>query len=408
MPWRFFTAGESHGPQLTAIIDGVPAGLPLEAGYIDAQLARRQAGYGRGGRMTIEKDTVQITAGVRGGRTLGNPIALVIANRDWPNWEKIMAPGPEADLEPRVVTRPRPGHADLAGSIKYRHWDLRNVLERSSARETATRVAVGAVARRLLEEAGVEIVGHVVQIGPVKVEGEVPLEDIRRLASPSPLFCADPATATQMLAAIDKAREAGDTLGGIFEVIAVGLPPGLGSYAEWDRRLDGLLAQALMSIPAIKAVEIGAGVRVAELPGFQVHDAIFYDPPAEAGGAKGVGGTRLQPPAPNRRAGFYRRTNRAGGLEGGVTNGEPLVVRAAMKPIPTLRQPLASVDIVTKEPVEAAFERSDVCAVPAASVVGEAMVAIVLAAALLEKCGGDSLAELRTNLAAWRQWVNEY
>lgn len=400
MSFRFLTAGESHGRELTAIVDGMPAGLSLQTRYINEHLARRQAGYGRGGRMAIERDEVRITAGVRGGLTLGNPISLVIANRDWPNWEAVMAPGLEAALDQRVVTRPRPGHADLPGGMKYRHRDLRNVLERSSARETAARVAVGAVARRLLEELGIEIFGHVLQIGPVRVQGELSLEQVREQAPTSPVFCADPTAGTGMMQAIDAAREEGDSLGGIFEIIVVGLPPGLGSYAQWDRRLDGLLAQAVMSIPAIKGVEIGLGMGVAAEPGSRVHDEIFYRPaPGGQRNVRGSGPCGNACPVES----FHRHTNRAGGLEGGVTNGEPLVVRAAMKPIPTLRRPLCSVDIDTKEPVEAAFERSDVCAVPAASVVGEAMVGIVLAQAVLEKFGGDSLPELRQNLAAYRE-----
>lgn len=400
MSFRFLTAGESHGRELTAIVEGVPAGLPLAAEYINKQLARRQAGYGRGGRMAIERDEVRITAGVRGGLTLGSPLSLVVANRDWPSWETVMAPGPEAALDQRVVTRPRPGHADLPGGMKYRHRDLRNVLERSSARETAARVAVGAVARRLLEELGIEILGHVLQIGPVRVRRELSLEQVREQAPASPVFCADPAAGNEMMQAIDAAREEGDTLGGIFEVIAVGLPPGLGSYAQWDRRLDGLLAQAVMSIPAIKGVEIGLGMGVAAEPGSRVHDEIFY----RHGTGPDTGNCSAA--CPVRR--FHRHTNRAGGLEGGVTNGEPLVVRAAMKPIPTLRRPLRSVDIDSKEPVEAAFERSDVCAVPAASVVGEAVVAIILAGAVLEKFGGDSLQELQQSLAAYREWLATY
>ncbi|TDA67725.1 MAG: chorismate synthase [Clostridia bacterium] len=405
MSFRFLTAGESHGRELTVIVDGVPAGLPLEAGYINEQLARRQAGYGRGGRMAIERDEVRITAGVRGGLTLGSPVSLVIANRDWANWEAVMAPGPEAALDQRVVTRPRPGHADLSGGMKYGHRDLRNVLERSSARETAARVAAGAVARRLLEELGMEILGHVLQIGPVRVERDLTLDQVRQEAPASPVFCADPTAAAGMMRAIDAAREDGDTLGGIFAVLALGLPPGLGSYSQWDRRLDGLLAQAVMSIPAIKGVEIGLGMGVAAVPGSRVHDEIFYSHGGE-GAPTGVGPGRCAGTCPARN--FHRHTNRAGGLEGGVTNGEPLVVRAAMKPIPTLRRPLWSVDIESKEAVEAAFERSDVCAVPAASVVGEAMVAVVLAAALSEKFGGDSLAEIRQNLAAYRERLDAY
>ncbi|MCR4419638.1 MAG: chorismate synthase [Clostridia bacterium] len=379
---RFLTAGESHGPQLTVLVEGIPAGLSLEAEYINGWLFRRQQGYGRGGRMTIERDRAEIVAGVRGGITLGSPVALVIRNRDWENWREVMAPGPEARLQDRVVTRPRPGHADLAGAMKYRHTDLRNVLERASARETAARVAAGAVAARLLEAAGVALAGHVVQIGPVRAEvGLNP--DVLGRARSSPVFCADPQAETNMMAAIDRAREEGDTLGGVFEVVAWGIPPGLGSYAHWDRRLDGRLAQALMSIPGIRGVEIGLGFAAASRPGSEVHDPIFWEP----------------------GRGFSRGSNHAGGLEGGVTNGEPLVLRAAMKPIPTLARPLASVDLRDRKPVSAAYERSDVCAVPAASVVGEAMAALVLADALLEKVGGDHLEELKLNLENYRRYL---
>lgn len=379
---RFFTAGESHGPQLTTIVEGVPAGLPLEAGHINRWLSLRQQGYGRGGRMSIERDQAEIVAGVRGGRTLGTPVCLVIRNRDWENWQDIMAPGPEARLDARVVTRPRPGHADLAGALKYRHRDLRNVLERASARETAARVAAGAVAMALLEAVGITILGHVRQIGPARVEAEPDLAGIRQAHS-SPVFCADREAERAMIAAIDEAREKGDSLGGIFEILALNLPPGLGSYAHWDRRLDGRLAQAVMSIPGIKGVEIGLGFAAAARLGSEAHDPLCW----EAG------------------RGFCRTSNHAGGLEGGVTNGEPLVVRAAMKPIPTLRRPLSSVDLVERRPVAAAYERADICAVPAACVVGEAMVALVLADALLEKAGGDHLEEVKANLEQYRRHV---
>lgn len=385
---RYLTAGESHGPVLTAIVEGLPAGLALTEDYVNGQLRRRQGGYGRGGRMKIEADRVRFLAGVRGGATTGAPVALAIENRDWENWREVMAPGPEARLSGKVLTRPRPGHADLAGACKYGHKDLRNVLERASARETAVRVAVGAVARRFLEELEVEIFAHVVRIGPVAASSSPDLlPETAELAPPavrerlrafreavdrSPVYCLDAGAGERMVREIDRAREGGDTLGGIFEVRVYGLPPGLGSYVHWDRRLDGRLAAALMSIPGIKGVEIGAGFGAAALPGSAAHDEIFY--------ASGRG--------------FYRRTNRAGGLEGGVTNGEPLVLRAAMKPIPTLGRPLASVDLFTREPAPAAVERSDICAVPAASVIGEAVVAWELAVACLEKFGGDTLAEV--------------
>lgn len=378
---RYLTAGESHGPALTTIIEGMPSGLPLNEEYIDCQLARRQGGYGRGGRMKIESDHARFLAGVRGGLTLGTPIAIMIDNKDWANWSEVMAPGPGARLDERVVSRPRPGHADLAGGMKYRHHDLRNVLERSSARETAARVAVGSAARRLLEELGIRVIGQVVQIGSLTAENDArsPEELEARLAG-SQLLCADSEAERRMIAKIDRAREAGDTLGGIFEICAYGVPSGLGSHVHWDRKLDGRLAAALMSVQAIKGVEVGLGFAAAGQMGSQVMDEIFYE----------------------QRKGFYRRTNRAGGIEGGMTNGETVTVRAAMKPIPTLYRPLRSVDLNTREPLEASVERSDICAVPAACVVGEAVVAWELAVTCLEKCGGDSLAELKDN---WNQFL---
>src|SRR5712692_508478 len=376
--FRFLTAGESHGECLTAVIDGVPAGLPLTEADINADLARRQRGYGRGGRMKIERDQVHISAGVRWGVTLGSPITLVIANRDWENWKATMSVGaPEPGTASKQITRPRPGHADLAGAMKYGHRDIRNVLERSSARETTARVAVAGVAKRLLAEFGITILSHVTEIGGVRIAADLDLawEEIRRRAEASEVRCADPAAEAAIIAAIDAAKEKGDTLGGVFEVVALGCPVGLGSYVQWDRKLDGLLAQAFCSIHAIKGAEVGLGFETARRPGSQVHDEILLD---EDGG-------------------FQRASNSAGGLEGGVTNGQPVIVRAAMKPLSTLRKPLRSVDVQTKEAVEAVVERSDVCAVPAAGVVGEAMMAIVLAAAFLDKFGGDSMDEIRRN-----------
>jgi chorismate synthase len=381
------TAGESHGPELVAIVEGVPAGLPLLAADVDEDLARRQRGYGRGGRMRIETDRVRLTAGVRGGETLGGPIALVIPNLDHASWAGRMGAAPfEAPPEP--VTRPRPGHADLAGGLKYDRRDLRDVLERASARETAARVAVGAVCRKLLGVLDVDVFAHVTSIGPVRTPpSDRPLDDLRRAARTSDLACADGEAEAAMRAAILEASHAGDTLGGTFEVVATGVPPGLGSHVQWDRKLDGRLAQALMSIQAVKGVEIGLGFEAAARRGSAVHDGIGYD----AAGAE-----------------FTRPTNHAGGLEGGITNGMPLVCRAAMKPIATLRRALPSVDVRTKEPFEAAFERSDVCAVAAASVVGEAMVLVTLADALLEKLGGDSLGELRRALDGYRAQLRAY
>ncbi len=384
---RFLTAGESHGPALTAIVEGMVAGLPISASYINEQLARRQGGYGRGGRMKIEKDQVQFLSGVRGGSTTGSPITMQISNKDWINWSEIMAAGSEAKLAERTVSRPRPGHADLAGAIKYNHQDIRNVLERSSARETAARVAVGTVARRLLEELGITVLGFVQRIGSVEaalVENLQPKE-LQAKASQSQLLCPDSQVEAAMMQEIDRAKEQGDSLGGVFEIRAYGLPVGLGSHVHWDRKLDSRLAGALMGIQAIKGVEIGLGFAAAALPGSQVHDEIVY----------------------SRDQGFYRQTNGAGGIEGGISNGEPVVVRAAMKPIPTLYKPLLSVDIKTKEPFAASVERSDVCAVPAACVVGEAVVAWELAVAMIEKFGGDSLEEIKDRVQNWQHRIRQ-
>jgi chorismate synthase len=386
--FRFLTAGESHGEALTAIIEGLPAGLPLSEADIDADLARRQRGYGRGGRMKIERDHAHISSGVRWGVTLGSPLTLTIQNRDWENWKDTMAVGdPPPGTAAKAVTRPRPGHADLAGAMKYGHRDIRNVLERSSARETTARVAVAGVARRLLREFGITILSHVTEIGPVRI-GPLALawDEIAQRAEASEVRCADPQAERGMIEAIDAAKGKGDTLGGVFEVVAVGCPVGLGSYVHWDRKLDGRLAQAFCSIHAIKGAEVGMGFEAARRPGSEVHDEILFD---AAGG-------------------FTRGTNSAGGLEGGVTNGQPVVVRAAMKPISTLRRPLRSVDLETKEAVEAVVERSDVCAVPAAGVVGEAMMAIVLAEAFLAKFGGDSVDEIRRNYRSYQEYLKSW
>ncbi len=385
--FRWMTAGESHGPELTALIDGLPAGLPLLAEHVDEHLARRQQGYGRGGRMKIETDRVRLVGGVRGGETLGGPVALVVPNKDYANWQGRMGPEPFSET-PEAVTRPRPGHADLAGGQKYDRHDLRDILERASARETTMRVAVGAVGRRLLDELGIRVFAHVVRIGPVAVKpfgGS--LDELASKARASDLACADDEAIDAMKAAIKEAAHAGDTLGGHFEVIVTGLPPGLGSHVQWDRKLDGRLAQAIMSIQAIKAVAIGDGFEAGSLRGSQVHDAITHVPETNV---------------------FPRTSNHAGGLEGGITNGEPLVVRASMKPIATLKKALPSVDIRTKEVFEAAHERSDICAVAAASVIGEAMVAIVLADAVLEKFGGDSLRELRRNVDGYKEQLRTF
>lgn len=381
MFFRFTTAGESHGKALVAIIEGLPSGLFIDIPAIDHELWRRQQGYGRGGRMKIEADKVEVLSGIRHGRTLGSPIALMIENRDFVHWRDVMSET-ELDAEPanpRVVTRPRPGHADLAGGQKFGARDLRNILERASARETAARVAAGAVARQLLANFGIEIRGHVIKLGGIP---ENPLDstwdEIDAIPSDSPLMCADAEAERRMIEAIDAARERGDTLGGVFEVVARGLPPGLGSHTSWEQKLDGRLARAVMSIHAVKAVEIGSGVTNADKPGSEVHDEIFF----ESGK-------------------FLRKTNRAGGLEGGITNGEELRIRGFLKPISTLRKPLHSVDIDTKKEDLAAFERSDITAVPAATVIGEAMAAITLANSMREKFGGDSLDEMQQNCKAY-------
>jgi len=384
---RWMTTGESHGPRITAVMDGVVAGLPLLAEDVDADLVRRQRGYGRGGRMKIEHDRVTFTGGVRDGRTLGSPICMTIENRDFASWTDRMDPAP-LPSRPDPLTRPRPGHADLAGGLKFDRDDLRDVLERASARETAARTAVGAVARKLLGELGIDVFAHVVSIGPARADvAGLEHAEIRERARASDLSCADARAEAAMRAAILETAHAGDTLGGVFEVVATGVPPGLGSHTHWDRKLDGRLAHALVSIQAIKAVEIGDGWNAARSRGSAVHDPIGYD---------------------KKRRRFTRPTNHAGGLEGGVSNGEPIVCRAAMKPIATLKRALPSVDVHTKEPFDAAFERSDVCAVAAASVVGEAMVAITLCGAVLEKFGADSLDELRRNLEGYRRQLEEF
>ena len=376
---RFITGGESHGAALTAILDGMPAGLRVAREVIDAQLARRQQGYGRGDRMKIETDRVAVLSGLRFGETLGSPITLQVVNHDFANWTERMAPfGTPTGAK---VTAVRPGHADLTGALKYDRADARDILERSSARETTMRVAVGAVCRQLLTALGVTIASHVTEIGGVAVDHAAIRDEDIGVTNSSDLNCCDPAAETRIKARIDAAKAAGDTLGGIFEIVVRGLPVGLGSHTQWDRRLDGKLAGALMSIQAIKGVEIGAGFGCAHVPGSEIHDEIFM-------GADGLP---------------YRRTNRAGGLEGGMTNGETLVVRAAMKPIPTLMTPLQTVDLATGAAVSASKERSDACAVPAASVVGEAMVAFVLADAICTQFHAGSMTDLTASLAAYRE-----
>lgn len=383
---RYLTAGESHGELLLGILEGMPAGLLIRVTDIDSDLARRQMGYGRGGRMKIEKDSVKIFSGVRWGRTLGSPIGLAVRNKDWDNWRAKMSPDPAFLNNAEPVTRPRPGHADLAGALKYGATDIRNILERSSARETAMRVAVGAVCKRLLDEFGISITSHVISIGGVyaKVE-KMSHREIRRKTENSELRVADYEAEKRMIKKIDEAAKAGDSLGGIFEVIISGVPVGLGSHVHWDRKLDAKLAAAVMSIQAIKGVEIGSGFGVANRPGSMVHDEIFWTP----------------------KSGFFRRTNHAGGIEGGMSNGEDITLRAAMKPIPTLMKPLRSVDMETRKPFKASVERSDVCAVPAAGVVAEAAAAFEIAAAMIEKFGGDSIEEMKRNYEQYQKYVKD-
>ena len=380
---RFLTSGESHGPQLTVVIEGLPSGLEISEEDLRRDLARRQGGHGRGGRQKIETDVARIVSGVRGGFTIGSPVTLVLENKDHVNWTAQMTASKEG-FEPKVVTRLRPGHADLAGALKYGHTDIRNVLERSSARETATRVAAGGVARKLLARFGVEVLSFTQSIGTIDIGFEgidpdvVTEEDIEQ----SPVRCPDPEASKRMVAAIDEVGEQGDTLGGTFRVIARGLPPGLGSYVHWDRKLDGRLAQAVMSINAIKAVEFGAGFEGAARRGSEFHDQIDYQ-----------------------EGRFRHLTNRAGGITGGVTNGEPIDLRVAIKPISTMKKPMQSIDLKTKEKTEAHYERSDVCVVPAAGVIGEAVVSLTLAEAFLEKFGGDSMAELERNYRSFMESI---
>jgi chorismate synthase len=387
---RFYTAGESHGQALLAFISGLPASLPVDLEFINHELHRRQLGYGRGGRQKIEKDRADIFAGVRHGQTIGAPIAIRIENRDWANWEKILPVEGSADAaNDKKLVAPRPGHADLAGSQKFNFHDARYILERASARETAARVAVGALAKLLLRALGTEIASHTLQVGHVKLERAAKWDEIHAINGDleSPLRCVDATVQEKMKVEVDAALKAGDTVGGLFEVIAHPVPVGLGSHAQWDEKLDGKLAQALMSIQAVKGVEIGSGVTAAGSFGSEVQDEISYDIAARK---------------------FRRSSNRAGGLEGGITNGEDVIVRGYLKPISTLRRALGTANMVTKEPVQAAYERSDWCVVPAAGVAGEAMVALVLADAFLQKFGGDSLAETRRNFDNYARQIDEF
>lgn len=390
---RLSTAGESHGEALVALLSGVPAGLEIDQAFLDRELWRRQQGYGRGGRMKIECDTAHILSGVRHGRSIGSPIALSIANRDWRNWEEALPVGTGDEAKHRAVASPRPGHADLAGALKYNFPESRYVLERASARESAARVAAGAIAKLLLRQLGVEVLSHVLAVGGARVDDvEIPWEKIRAMSSREEVLlnCADNEAEQRMKAEVNQALRTGDSVGGVFEVVAHSVPPGLGTYANWDERLDARLAMAVMSLQAIKAVEIGTGVTAAGSPGSEVHDAIGYERSGD------------------RFTGFTRRSNHAGGIEGGVSNGEDILVRGYLKPISTLRRPLESVDFKTREAVKAAYERSDVCVVPAAGVGGEAMVALTLAACALEKFGGDSMGEVLRNFEGYKEQLKHY
>ncbi|MEW6001323.1 MAG: chorismate synthase [Nitrospirota bacterium] len=402
---RFLTSGESHGKAMIGILEGIPSGLSISAKEIDNDLKRRQGGYGRGGRMKIESDHAEIISGVRWGKTIGSPITILIENRDWKNWQDIMRID-NSPLPPfskggtgGFVTQPRPGHADLAGAVKYNQYDIRNILERSSARETVARVAIGAIAKKFLSEFKIRIGSYVTQIGShdlgIRSQNlkEKELLEIFEKAERSSVRCPDEGVSKKMIKVIDRAIKEGNSLGGVFEVFATGVPIGLGSHIQWDKRLDGRLAQALMSIQAIKGVEIGLGFEMSLHFGSEVMDEIFYM------------GSKVRSQKPE---GFYRKTNHAGGIEGGMTNGMPIILRAAMKPIPTLRRPLRSIDIVTKKPVKAAYERSDVCAVAAAGVIGEAMVALVLIEAFLEKFGGDSMSETGRNYDSYVSYLRNF
>jgi len=388
---RYYTAGESHGEALVALLSGMPAGLKVDQAFIDRELWRRQQGYGRGGRMKIERDTAHILSGVRHGRTIGSPIAVLLENKDWKNWTEALPVEPGDPSKHKRVPSPRPGHADLAGALKYNFPEARYVLERASARESAARVAIGALAKLFLHELGVEVLSHVVAVGQATVHKEVAWPAIAQLYQRQEVLlnCADASAEARMKAEVDRALQTGDSVGGVFEVVAHGVPPGLGTYAQWDERLDALLAAAVMSLQAVKAVEIGAGISGAASPGSAVHDQIGYE---KASGFSG----------------FTRTRNNAGGIEGGVSNGEEIRIRGYLKPISTLRRPLQSVDFATREPVKAAYERSDVCVVPAAGVAAEAMVALTLARCALEKFGGDSIAETQRNLRGYLEQLRSY
>ncbi len=387
---RFSTAGESHGESLVATVSGMPAGVTVDQEFIDRELWRRQKGYGRGGRMRIERDTAHILSGVRHGKTIGSPIAMVLANNDWKNWTEILPVEAGDPSKHKAVASPRPGHADLAGSLKYDFPDARYVLERASARESAARTAAGAIAKLLLRELGVEVASHVIRVGKAELSRAATWDEIVALQAKEEVLlnCVDVESETAMKAEVDAVLRTGDTIGGVFEVVVHGLPPGVGTHANWDERMDGLLAQAVMSLQAVKAVELGRGVTAAESLGSEVHDAIGYE---------GEGFTK-----------FSREQNNAGGIEGGISNGEDVVVRGYLKPISTLRRPLASVSFATREPVKAAYERSDVCVVPAAGVAAEAMVALTVARLMVEKFGGDSLREMQRNFNGYCEQIRAY
>jgi len=388
---RYFTAGESHGEALVAFLSGVPAGLKVDQSSLDRELWRRQQGYGRGGRMKIERDTAHILSGIRHGMTIGSPISIQLENKDWKNWQDSLPVGEGDQARHKRVASPRPGHADLAGALKYNFPEARYVLERASARESAARVAVGAIAKAFLRELGIDVLSHVIAVGNVSMQENVPWEQINALYNQEEILlnCADPEIQQLMKVEVDKIFKTGDSLGGVFEVVAHGVPPGLGTYVQWDERLDALLAAAVMSLQAVKAVEIGSGISAAASPGSAVHDEIGYGERASF-------------------TGFTRARNNAGGIEGGVSNGEEIRVRGYLKPISTLRRPLQSVDFVTREPVKAAYERSDVCVVPAAGVAAEAMVALTLARCALEKFGGDSMGETLRNFQGYHQQLENY
>lgn len=386
---RFLTAGESHGPELVAVIEGAPAGFAIDLARINRDLARRQKGYGRGGRMLIEKDEVRVVSGIRFGQTMGSPVTFIVPNRDFQNWEKRMSPDPADRGEAKVVTRPRPGHADLAGVLKYNLEDIRDVLERASARETTARVAIGGFARQLIEPFGVKALGYVASIGATEARSpaDVSLEELAEITEESPVRVADKDAERAMIAEIDACKKTGDTLGGVVEVVVAGLPVGLGSHVQWDRKLDGRLGHALMSLQAVKGVEVGMGFGAARVRGSQLHDEIGYD---------------------REQHRFTRESNNSGGTEGGMSTGEPLRVRVAFKPLSTLMRPLKSADIRSKEEAAGAIERSDVCAIPAAAVIAESVVAFVLADAFIEKFGGDSYAEIKRNHEGYLEQVRSY